>query len=161
MHAGRRQEQGKQAVIGNGQSRAGFQRRDHQPVIDNFQRGDMRRGRQPGLHGGGIALLEAERLVVGGLVPQQRHIGGKRGRTVHNRRQRPVVHHNPFGGVPRIGQGFGDDKGHGIAGMAHAAIGQSRARRHDHRLHSRNGRRAGQQAEMGDIRVCIHRQHAG
>ena len=95
-------------------------------------------------HGIVVALLEMEGEIARRLVPERRRAVRKSRHAVDDGRQRLVVDLDQLGRLARRLDAVGDDEGHRIADMAHAAIGQRRPRRHDQRLHRRQ---AGQGTE--------------
>lgn len=80
-------------------------------------------------------------------LPQQGSARSQRRRRLDNRRQHAVVDSDQLGGVAGDVARFGDDKGDRVADMAHAAGGERRARRHDHRLDARHLGDARQRAD--------------
>ena len=66
------------------------------------------------------------------------------GEAVDHGVERLVVDLDQLGRLARGLGAVGHDEGHRIADMAHAAIGQRRPRRHDHRLHRRQARHVAQ-----------------
>ena len=74
--------------------------------------------------------------------------------------QRLVVDLYELGRFARDLLAVGNDEGHRVADMAHAAHGQRRPRRHDQRLHRRH---AGQRPESvgGEIGSRVNALHAG
>ncbi len=71
-----------------------------------------------------VAEREIETLVARDLIPNLRSIGFERIDGVDDGAQRFVVDVDEFHGIPRLGRRFGDDDGHGFAGMPRAVVRQ-------------------------------------
>ena len=150
QHEGRNQQPvqmrvlagGGQAVVAGagvvfGNAGARLHRVGHQPVVDQFQRGDMRRGFDRLIDGGAVVLDPApvEAQVVGDFVMHAVRRIGHRGGHIDDRRQ--ILDHRVggqlFNRVLRLFRRIGDDGTIGIADMAHLAMGQNRALGFAHR----------------------------
>ena len=117
---------------------ARLDRRHDDAVVHHLDLDDVRRLLHRLRHRRGIALLDVEGGIARRLVPERRRTVGERRRAVDDGRQRLVVDLDQLGGLARDLLAVGDDEGHRIADMAHAADGQRRPRRHDQRLHRRH-----------------------
>ena len=158
VHAGGGDQQMERIVLEAADRGTGFGGSDNQAVVDQVKLFDKRGARHRGVDGGRVALLEAERLVAGDLVPQQRRAWRKSGGGIDHGRQRAVFDDNGFRGVAGRVCCFSDDESHGIAHVANAAIRQRGSGRNQHRTRGRDGRRAGQQTEISDVGVREHRR---
>ena len=140
---------------------ARFQRRDDDPIVDQFQFDDMRRAGDRGAHRVLVALLEAIGQIVRRLVPQPRRVRQQSRRAIDHRGQGLPIHGDKFSRVTRRRAGLGNHERHRIADMAGAPGGQCAARRHDHRRQARHRDGARQRTEVAEIGGGEHAQHAG
>ena len=92
----------------------------------------------------GVAALDVVGEIARRLGPDRRRPGGECREAVDHGVERLVVDLDQLGRLARGLRAVGDDEGHRIADMAHAAIGQRRPRRHDHRLDRRQARHVAQ-----------------
>jgi hypothetical protein len=135
--------------------RAWLDRVRDQPVVDEFQLGDMRRLGESRVDRG----LVAQRPDVAGVVGRDvvQHRGALLGRLhgVDHRGQHVVAHLDLLGRVARLFLRLGDDDGHMVADVAHLALREHRVRRLLHGLAVDVGDQpaAGQPAELGCRRV--------
>ena len=110
----------------------------HQTVVHQFQRGDMRRGFEGGVHGGAVVFDPAPviALVVRDLVMHAvRRIRQSLGHVDDRGQFFDIgIIGQLLGRVFRLLIGLGDHSGIGIAHMAHFAMGQHRALRLAHRF---------------------------
>eukprot|EP00043_Microstomoeca_roanoka_P002426 m.38320 g.38320 ORF g.38320 m.38320 type:complete len:1021 (-) comp11478_c0_seq1:708-3770(-) len=123
-----------------------------EPLVDQFQRGDMG-GLGEGLVHGGLVFLDEAPVVaqVGRQVVM--HLGralGQRGLHVDDGGQVLDIELDRLGGVTRLFQRLGDDHGDGIADMAHLALGEDRMLGLLHRL----------AVFVGDLPAAGHAAHA-
>ena len=75
MHAGARKCQVESIVIVLSDCPTRLERRDDDPVVDQFQFDDVCRGPHGGMHGIRITLPEAVRQIARRLIPDLRRIG--------------------------------------------------------------------------------------
>ena len=80
---------------------------------------DMRRALEGGIDRSRITEVIVQRHVVRDVVVELRRAGLRRFRSVGDGGQFVDVEHDGFGGVACLRQRLGDDKGHGIADIAH------------------------------------------
>ena len=80
-----------------------------------------------------VAALEPVGQIARRLVPQQRRLRAKRRHPVNHRRQLPVRHRDPLGGVARLVDSVRDDERHRVADVTHPGKRQCTARRRDDR----------------------------
>ena len=76
MHARARKCQVESVAIILSDRTTRLERRDDDPVVDQFQFDDVCRGPHGGVHGIRITLLEAVRQIARRLIPNLRRIGG-------------------------------------------------------------------------------------
>ncbi len=150
-------------IIGDGRAR--FHGRDDDAVVDHAQPGDVRRPGELGLGRGLVADFPVERGVARHVRPDPGGGGVGRDGQVGGGGQDVVLDADRLGGIACLLGGGGDDEGHGIADMAHRAVGQHRMRRHRAGgsvavLH-RHG--AGQPADAVRVQIGagVDRLHAG
>ena len=129
-------------------------------VVHHLDLDDVRRLLHRLSHSRGVTLVQVEGEITRRLLPDRGRAGGERRHAVDDGRQRLVVDLDKLGRLAGDLLAVGNDEGHRIADMAHAALGKCRARRHDQRLHRRH---AGQRTETvgGEIGGRVDALHAG
>ena len=137
-------------VAGNAGAR--LEGRHDDAVVHHLDLDDVRGAAHRLRHRLGIAALDMEGEIARRLIPQLRPVGRQGGEAVDHRGERPVVDDDPLRGFARDRRIVGHDEGHGIADMAHPAVGQGRPRRHDQRLHHRQ---AGHGANAGRRQIGV------
>ncbi len=143
---------------------ARLDRGDDQPVVDQLDLDDMGSLAEGRGDRRLVAALEPVGQIARRFVPQPRRCRGERRRRVDHRRQRPVRHRDPLGGVTRLVAGVGNNERHGVADMTNPVLRQGPARRHDHR---RDGRHLGDarqrpdavRLEIGSGKDAAHPRH--
>ena len=98
-----------------------------------------------------VAPLEPVGQIARRFVPQERRLCGERRRRVDHRRQWPVRHRDPLGGVTRLIGCIGNDERDRVADMTNPVARQCPARRHDDRRDRRHLSDARQRPDA----VCI------
>ena len=148
-----------------GQCRTCLHGRHDDAVVDHAQLGHVR---GPGELCFGcrlVADLPVEHGVLRHIRPHLGHAGIGGGGKVGGGWQDVVIDVDRLGGVARLLDAGGDDKGHGIADMAHGAVGQYRMRRHGAigSIAIGHRHRAGQAADAVRVQVGagVDRLHAG
>ena len=105
-----------------------------------------------------IAALGMEGCIARRLVPDQGRAGHERRAAIDHSRQCFVVDLDQLRCLAGNLLVVGDDEGHWVADMAHTAVGQCGARRHDQRG---DGRHAGHRPETGKIGRKVNAMNAG
>ena len=148
-----------------GQCRTCLHGRHDDAVVDHAQLGHVR---GPGELCFGcrlVADLPVEHGVLRHIRPHLGHAGIGGGGKVGGGWQDVVIDVDRLGGVARLLDAGGDDKGHGIADMAHGAVGQYRMRRHGAigSIAIGHRHRAGQAADAVRVQIGagVDRLHAG
>ena len=122
-------------------------------------RGERRIGR------GAVARFVHVAQVVCALVPHGGGAGAQRRGGIGHRGAIGVVDHDEVSRVPRLHQGFGHHRHHGIAYVAHAALGEAQVRLGEHRRAVRalalDRHDAGAKARCRKVGVGIGAGHAG
>ena len=109
---------------------------------------------------GGVSLVQVEGEIARRLLPDRGGAVGERRHAVDHGRQRLVIDLDQLGRRARDLLAVGDDEGHRVADMAHAALSEGRPGRHDQRLYRRH---AGQRTEAvgSQIGGRVDAVHAG
>ena len=131
-----------------------------EPVVDDFDAGDVVGLREGGVHGLLFAQVPVEAGVRGHVVVHQGAAVGNGLVHVDDGRQFLEIHRNLLGGVLGLTQRLGDDHRHRVADVAYLARGQHRMRRlgHGRAVLVVNLPTAGQAADLvgGDILAREH-----
>ena len=135
-------------------------RRDDDAVVHHLDLDDVRGLGHRLRHRIGVAALDVVGEIARRLGPDRRRPGGECREAVDHGVERLVVDLDQLGRLACGLRAVGHDEGHRIADMAHAAIGQRRPRRHDHRLDRRQARHVAQ-ALGRKVGMGVDGAHAG
>ena len=142
-----------------GDHAAGIHVVGHQPLVDDGQFDRARGLRECRFGRGSVAQLGFEGEIARPVGPHLRRAGRERRHGADHMRQRLPVDRDRFGGVLCRRQAIGDDKGDGVADMAHHVFGQDRIDR-NFDVHVRQDARRRQRPEVGHLGAGEHQTHA-
>ncbi len=130
--------------------RAGFHEIGDDARIDDSYLGDRVRPCERGLGGLAVADRNVEQHVAGMLRPDLGCVPSDRVANAGHRGELRPLHFNGLDGIARDVDGLGDDKGDGVADMAHFVPGKDRIRRPGERV-VLEIEQARQVAEIADV----------
>ncbi len=144
------------------QGRARFDRVGNEPIVDELERGDVRRLSKGGI--GGCLVAEPPNVagVVGNVVVDERRTRGACLRRIDDRGKDFVVHFDEFGGVLRLIQRFGDDHCDLVADVPYLALRKRRVSRFLHGLAVDVGDQPAAREPVhlaGDVVAVVDRDH--